>query len=182
MLRKKRINVKQLGNEVSVNTALSCRKGGTLDRHSHHIAVVGASECDNDVARVAESAGKSIARAGAVLICGGLGGVMEAAARGAKQEGGLTMGLLPGVSRMAANRYIDLAIATGLGHFRNYLIAQTADALIAVTGKYGTLSEMAMGLTLGKTVIGLGSWDIEGVVSASSPEEAVRLAITSIKK
>jgi uncharacterized protein (TIGR00725 family) len=107
---------------------------------------------------------------------------MEAAARGAKQEGGFTVGLLPGVSRTAANRYIDLPIATGLGHFRNFLIAQTADAVIAVAGKYGTLSEMAMGLTMGKTVVGLGSWDIEGVVSAPSPEEAVRLALASTKK
>ena len=78
--------------------------------------------------------------------------------------------------------FVVLAIATGLGHFRNFLIAQTVDAVIAVTGKYGTLSEMAMGLTLGKTVIGLGSWEIEGVVSASSPEEAVRLVLASIKK
>jgi len=182
MFRKKSINVKQLAIEVSVDMVLSCERGGTLDRHSYYVAVVGASECDNDVACLAESTGKSIARAGAVLVCGGLGGVMEAAARGAKQEGGFTIGLLPGVSRMTANRYIDLPIATGLGHFRNFLIAQTADALIAVTGKYGTLSELAMGLTLGKTVVGLGSWDIEGVVSASSPEEAVRLAITSIKR
>ena len=82
---------------------------------------------------------------------------------------------------MAANRYIELASATGHGHFRQFRIAQTADALIAVTGKYGTLSEMAMGLTQGKAVVGLGSWDIEGVVSAASPEEAVRLALASIR-
>lgn len=153
-----------------------------MNAHKIYVGVVGASECSQDVARVAEDLGRSIARARAVLVCGGLGGVMEAAARGAKQEGGLTMGLLPGTHRMAANRHIDLAIATGLGHFRNFLIAQTVDALIAVAGKYGTLSEMAMGLTLGKTVVGLGSWDIEGVVSAPNPEEAVRLALASIKK
>ena len=152
-----------------------------LDRHSVYIGVVGASECDQDAASVAEGVGRSIAGEGAVLVCGGLGGVMKAAARGAKQAGGFTIGLLPGTNRMAANEYIDLAIATGLGHFRNFLIAQTVDAVIAVTGKYGTLSEMAMGLTLGKTVVGLGSWEIEGVVSASSPEEAVRLALASIR-
>jgi uncharacterized protein (TIGR00725 family) len=153
-----------------------------VNAHKIYIGVVGASECSQDIARVAEGVGRSIAGASAVLVCGGLGGVMEAAARGAKQEGGITIGLLPGTNRMAANQHIDLAIATGLGHFRNFLIAQTVDALIAVTGKYGTLSEMAMGLTLGKTVVGLGSWDIEGVVSAPNPEEAVRLALDSMKK
>lgn len=151
-----------------------------MNRHKAYIGVVGASECDQGVANVAERAGRSVAGAGAVLVCGGLGGVMEAAARGAKQAGGFTIGLLPGTHRMAANEYIDLPIATGLGHFRNFLVAQTVDALIAIAGRYGTLSEMAMGLTLGKTVVGLGSWDVEGVVSAPSPEEAVRLALASI--
>ncbi len=104
---------------------------------------------------------------------------MEAAARGAKQEGGFTLGLLPGADRKAANDYIDCAVATGLGHFRNFLIAHTVDAVIAVSGKYGTLSEVAMALTLGKTAIGLGSWQIEGVVQASSPKDAVRRALNN---
>jgi uncharacterized protein (TIGR00725 family) len=145
------------------------------------IGVVGASECNEVVARQAEEVGRAIARAGAVLVCGGLGGVMEAAARGARREGGLTLGLLPGVRKEAANPYIDLALATGLGHFRNFLIAQTADAVVAVAGKHGTLSEIAMALTLGKAVVGLGSWQIEGVVEASTPEEAVRLAIAAAR-
>ena len=106
---------------------------------------------------------------------------MAAAARGAKQEGGFTLGVLPGTSRVSANDYIDCAVATGLGHFRNFIIAQTSDALIGVSGKYGTLSEMAMALTLGKTVVGLGTWEIEGIMQASSPEEAVRLALEGVK-
>jgi uncharacterized protein (TIGR00725 family) len=106
---------------------------------------------------------------------------MEAAARGARSEGGFTLGLLPGVDKEAANEFIDCAVATGLGHFRNFLIAQTADALVAVAGQYGTLSEIAMALNLGKPVVGLGSWEIEGVLRASSPEEAVRLAIAALR-
>jgi hypothetical protein len=106
---------------------------------------------------------------------------MEAAARGARREGGLTLGLLPGVDRQAANEFIDCAVATGLGHFRNFLIAQTSDAFVAVAGRYGTLSEIAMALNLGKPVIGLGSWEIDGVLRASSPEEAVRLALASVR-
>jgi uncharacterized protein (TIGR00725 family) len=146
------------------------------------IGVVGASDCDDEVARLAEGVGRTLARAGAQLVCGGLGGVMEAAARGARHEGGFTIGLLPGSSRASANDYIDCAIATGLGHFRNFIIAQTADALIGVSGKFGTLSEMAMALTLGKTVVGIGTWQIEGLIPASSPEEAVRLAVEAAKR
>jgi len=141
------------------------------------IAVVGAGTCGPEQARAAEEVGRLVARSGAVVVCGGLGGVMEAAARGAKSEGGFTLGILPGPSRAQANPYLDCAIATGLGHFRNFLIAQTADALVAVAGQYGTLSEIAMALVLGKTVVGLGTWEIEGVVHASTAEEAVRLAL-----
>ena len=150
-------------------------------RNTIQIGVVGASDCDKKVAQLAEGVGRSVARAGAHLVCGGLGGVMAAAARGAKQEGGFTLGVLPGTSRVSANDYIDCAVATGLGHFRNFIIAQTSDALIGVSGKYGTLSEMAMALTLGKTVVGLGTWEIEGIMQASSPEEAVRLALEGVK-
>jgi uncharacterized protein (TIGR00725 family) len=102
---------------------------------------------------------------------------MEAAARGAQGEGGFTLGILPGGARETANVHIDCAVPTGLGHFRNFLIAQTADAVIAVEGKYGTLSEIAMALTLGKPVVGLQTWPIEGIVRASGPEHAVSLAI-----
>ncbi len=141
------------------------------------IGVVGASDCSEEAARNAEAVGRAIARSGAVLVCGGMGGIMEAAARGAGREGGFSLGILPGPSRESANEYIDCAVATGLGHFRNFLIAQTADSLIAISGRHGTLSEIAMALTLGKTVVGLGTWAVEGLVPAANAEEAVRIAL-----
>jgi hypothetical protein len=146
------------------------------------IAVVGASEPSAGDARLAEAVGAEVAAAGAVLVCGGLGGIMEAAARGAKSRGGLTLGILPGRSRRAANAYIDCAVATGLGDFRNFLVVAAADAVVALPGSYGTLSEIAMALTLEKPVVGLGTWEIEGVVRASSAEEAVRLAVSAAER
>lgn len=139
------------------------------------IAVVGGSEASEEVARLAETVGAAVADAGAVLVCGGLGGIMEAAARGARSRGGFTLGILPGRSREDANPFIDCAVATGLGDFRNFLVVATADAVIALPGKHGTLSEIAMALTLGKTVVGLGSWNVEGMRRASNAEEAVRI-------
>ena len=112
------------------------------------IAVVGASQPSRDAANEAEAVGAAIAEAGATLVCGGLGGIMEAAAKGARQKGGLTLGILPGNSRRDANPYIDCAVATGLGDFRNYLVVATANAVVAMPGRYGTLSEIAMALTL----------------------------------
>ena len=141
------------------------------------IAVVGASRPSRDAASEAEAVGAAIAEAGATLVCGGLGGIMEAAAKGAREKGGHTLGILPGNSRRDANPYIDCAVATGLGDFRNYLIVATADGVVAMPGRYGTLSEIAMALTLGKPVVGLGSWEIEGVLEAANPEEAVRMAL-----
>lgn len=118
---------------------------------------------------------------GAILICGGLGGVMEASAKGAKEGGGVTVGVLPGSSIDQANPYIDIPIATNMGHARNTIIAQTADVLIAISGEYGTLSEIAIGLKLGKPVYGLGSWpSVTGIEQISSVEELFqRLTVTS---
>jgi uncharacterized protein (TIGR00725 family) len=147
------------------------------DLMNKHIAVVGASAPTEEEARLAEQVGALIGRAGAVLLCGGLGGVMEAAARGAKAANGTTIGILPGTSRADANPYIDYAIATGMGELRNFLLARTADALVALPGKHGTLSEVAMALTLGKKVVSLTSYQIEGVLRASTPAEAVRLVL-----
>lgn len=126
----------------------------------------------------AEEIGRIIGRNGLIMLCGGLSGVMEAAARGAKEVGGLTVGILPQESGAQANPYIDVPIATGLGIGRNIIIARTADALIAVGGEYGTLSEIAFGLQLGKTVVGVDSWEIKGMIMAATAEEAVRLAVT----
>jgi uncharacterized protein (TIGR00725 family) len=145
------------------------------------IGVIGAGNCSNETRALAEAVGKEIAKKGAVLLCGGLGGVMEAAAYGAKLEGGATIGILPGNCREEANPWIDIAILSGMGHARNALIAQSSDALIAVSGEYGTLSEIALGLKMGKPVFVLDcKWEIEGTQKTRSPQEAVELALALI--
>ena len=144
-----------------------------------YVAVVGAGRATAEQLEAAEEVGRRVGDAGAVLVCGGLGGVMEAACRGAKAAGGTTLGILPGIRRADANPFVDVAVPTGLGEARNALVARAADALIAVAGEYGTLSEIALALKGGKPVVGLDSWEIEGVVIASSPSDAVRLALDS---
>ena len=141
-----------------------------------YIGVIGAGECDVELGILAEAAGRGIAEADSILVCGGMGGVMEAACRGAKAAGGLTIGILPGQDRSGANSYVDFAVATGINEARNLAIIRTADALIAVGGSYGTLSEIGFALKAGKKVVGLRSWDIKGIVPAATAEEAVRLA------
>jgi uncharacterized protein (TIGR00725 family) len=146
-----------------------------------YVAVVGAGTCTPQEAAAAETIGTLLARAGAVVVCGGLSGVMEAACRGARSEGGLTVGILPGSDRTAANPHVAVAIATGLGELRNGLVVRSSDALIAVGGEFGTLSEIAFALKLGKRVVGLGTWELsrkaDAILRASSPEDAVRLAL-----
>jgi uncharacterized protein (TIGR00725 family) len=113
-------------------------------------------------------------------VCGGLGGVMEAACRGAKDGGGTTVGILPGTDRAAANPFVDVAVATGLGEARNALVVRAADAVIAIGGGYGTLSEIALALKAGKRVVGLETWDVEGVEVADSPAAAVEAVLTDL--
>lgn len=145
------------------------------------IGVIGAGNCSSETRALAEAVGREIAKKGAVLLCGGLGGVMEAAACGAKLEGGTTIGILPGTCREDANPWIDMAILSGMGHARNALIAQSSDALIAVSGEYGTLSEIALGLKMGKPVFVLDcKWEIEGIQRVKSPQEAVECALVLI--
>lgn len=141
------------------------------------IAVIGSGSADAKSLSRAEKIGRLIAKSGAVLVCGGLGGVMEAAAKGAKAEGGTTVGILPQGDTDRTNPYIDIPVATGFGEGRNVIIVRTADALIAVGGEFGTLSEIALALKMGKAVIGLDTWDINEVVKASNEEEAVTKAI-----
>ena len=151
------------------------------------VAVIGSADCGADVAALAERVGEEIARHGAVLICGGRGGVMEAACRGARSAGGTTVGILPGTDRSQANPYVDVPIVTDLGEARNALVVRSVDAVIAVSGGYGTLSEIALALKMGRPVVGLETWDLYSpgpagrgldVVRASSPAEAVEIAIT----
>lgn len=125
------------------------------------IGIIGESQFSDQAHRdLAEEVGRLIASAGYVVICGGLGGVMEAACRGAQQAGGRTIGILPGPDRSEANPHVDVAIATGSGPMRNVIIALTADVLIAIGGGFGTLSEIGHALRLGKPIIGLRTWDV----------------------
>ena len=142
-----------------------------------HVAVVGAGDGPPDLLARAEAVGRGLAEGGAVLVCGGLGGVMEAACRGARDAGGLTVGLLPGDDRSAANPWVAVAIPTGLGELRNGLVVRAADAVVAVGGAFGTLSEIALALKRGTPVIGLGTWELDApIIRAGDPGEAVALA------
>ena len=146
------------------------------------IGVIGAGHCSSRTALLAETVGREIARAGAVLVCGGLGGVMEAAARGAQQEGGITVGILPGDSFEDANPFIKIPVVTGLGHARNVLVVRSAQVLIAVKGGYGTLSEVALALKMGKPVIGLHSWDVsKKIIQVETAQQAVKKALRLLK-
>jgi uncharacterized protein (TIGR00725 family) len=151
------------------------------------IAVVGPGEAALHELALAEEAGAAVAEARCGLVCGGLGGVMEAACRGARSRGGLTVGILPGLDREVANGWVVVALPTGLGEARNALVVRAADALVAIGGGWGTLSEIALALKGGLPVVGLGTWEprvggepAEGVVAASDPKfavaEALRLA------
>ncbi len=146
-----------------------------------YVAVIGAGTCSPREEAAAERIGELLARAGAVVICGGLLGVMEAACRGARREGGLTVGILPGSDRDAGNAHLAVALATGLGELRNGLVVRASDSLIAVGGEFGTLSEIGFALKLGKRVVGLDTWDLgersASIVRANGPEDAVRLAL-----
>uniref|UniRef100_A0A7C1JN52 TIGR00725 family protein n=1 Tax=Ammonifex degensii TaxID=42838 RepID=A0A7C1JN52_9THEO len=150
-----------------------------MEKESWYIAVVGAASCTPEEETLAYHVGYEVARRGAILLCGGRGGVMAAAARGARDGGGLAVGILPGNDRSAANPYLHVALATGLGDARNAVIACAADAMIAVGGGYGTLSEVALALKKGKPVVGLAFSfpEIRGVQMAENPQAAVELAL-----
>lgn len=145
-----------------------------------YVAVVGPAEAVSDEEWLAEEVGAELAAAGAVVVTGGLSGVMEAACRGAKSRRGRTVALLPGADRTAANGWVDVALATGMGEMRNALIVRAADALIAIGCSHGTLSEVALALREEKLVVGLRSWDIEGMVHALDPPDAVARVIRHI--
>jgi uncharacterized protein (TIGR00725 family) len=145
--------------------------------HRPYVAVVGPSDATSQERRAAEAIGRALAEAGGIVLCGGLGGVMEAACHGADAAGGMTVGLLPGTDRAAANDYLQIALPTGLGELRNGLIIRAADAVIAVGGAYGTLSEIALALRTDVPVIGLETWDVEGIERVDTPAEAVKSAL-----
>ncbi|OIP67691.1 MAG: TIGR00725 family protein [Nitrospirae bacterium CG2_30_70_394] len=139
------------------------------------VAVVGAAVCDEDEARVAEEVGMAIAGRGWSLFTGGLGGVMEAASRGAREAGGRVVGILPGPDPREANPYVEIPIATNMGDARNVILVQSVDGVVAVGGRFGTLSEIAIAAKLGRPVVGLRTWEIDGVEAVASPAAAIAL-------
>ncbi len=151
-----------------------------------YLGVIGENEPPPHLLETAEAVGRCVAEAGATLVCGGLGGVMEAACRGARGAGGVTIGILPGHDRREGNAYLTYAIPTGLGYARNILVVRSADALIAVGGKFGTLSEIAYAKIEGRPVVGLETWTLtradipDPLVRATSPRDAVARALAAI--
>ncbi len=151
------------------------------------IAVIGGSQCSKKEARLAEEVGQELARRGAILVCGGLGGIMKAACKGASSAGGTTIGILPGESSQTANPYVQIPIVTSLGEARNVIVVKSAQAVIAVGGSYGTLSEISYALKNGIPVIGLNTWSLsrngrqdKSIIPAQSPAEAVDKALDLI--
>lgn len=142
------------------------------------IAVIGAGEASPKLLKLAFLTGRELGARGAVLVCGGLGGVMEAAARGARAARGHTIGIIPGYRRESANRHIEFVVATGMGEARNAIVVASAEAVIALSGETGTLSEIALALKLGRRVVALDSWhELSGLHRADTPEAAVELAL-----
>ena len=142
-----------------------------------YVAVVGSGTATGELYERAREVGRLVAERGAVVVCGGLSGVMEATARGATETGGTALGILPDEDRGRANAYLSYSVATGAGHARNLAVVCSGDVVIAVGGEYGTLSEIGLALKVGRPVVALGSWDLDGhVVMAASAEEAVAAA------
>lgn len=143
------------------------------------IGVIGTSEASNEEYKTAEEVGREIARRKGILVCGGLGGVMEASCRGAKSEGGLTIGIIPGSSKKEANPYVDVPIVTGISEARNIIVVRSSNAIIAIGGSFGTLSEIAFALKLEIPVIGINTWEVStNIKKATTPKEAVDLAFS----
>ncbi len=159
---------------------------GKAQRQGKQIAIIGAGEGDAATLRAAEEVGRLLARAGAVVVCGGLGGVMESACKGARKAGGVTVGILPGTEPADGNRYLDYAVCTGTGHARNLAVVASGDAVIAIGGGAGTLSEIGLALKIGRPVVTLSSWELrrqgrppEGVTPVATPDEAVAAALAA---
>lgn len=152
------------------------------------IGVIGGGQCSKEETKAAEEVGRELARQGAILVCGGLGGVMEAACRGASTEGGITVGILPGENHQAANPYVQIPIVTGMGYARNVIVVKSVQAVIAIGGSYGTLSEIAHALQSGIPIIGLNTWSLskngqqdKSIIPAQNPAEAVNKALSLAK-
>jgi len=154
-----------------------------------YISVIGVGTEREDLNKLAYEVGRLVAERGAILVCGGLGGIMDASARGAKEAGGRTVGILPGPSRAGSSEYLDVAIPTDMGHARNALVVRAADGVIAVGAGYGTLSEIGLALKIGKPLVGLKTWVLyregekdEGIIFANTPGEAVEAVFGMIRE
>ena len=154
-----------------------------------YVSVIGAGDADADAVAAAEAVGRELAVAGAILVCGGRGGVMEAASRGAAEAGGVAVGLLPDGDRSHANPYLSVSVPTGMGELRNGLVARAGDAVIAIGGEFGTLSEIGFALKLGRPVVGLGTWElarggqgVDAIEVADGPQDAVARALALARR
>lgn len=147
------------------------------------IGIIGGSVCDEEIYDFAYRTGKEIAQRNCILICGGLKGVMEAACKGAKESGGLTIGIIPGDDRNSANPYVDIPIVTSIGYARNFIIIHTADAFVAIDGRFGTLTELAFALDRKKPIAGYKTWDIDNaIMKVDNPKDALDKLFESLKK
>jgi len=147
------------------------------------VAVIGAGKCSKKLRDMAAKVGQHVAENGGVIVCGGMGGIMEGAARGAREAGGTTIGILPTDNKEDANEFIDYVIPTGFGEARNIMVVRTADAVVAFPGKYGTLSEMAFALLAGKPVISVSAWKLgDEIRQVADPLEAAKLAMELARK
>lgn len=153
------------------------------------VGVIGTGVYDKETSELAEEIGKKLAKKIITIACGGLGGVMEAVCRGAKSSGGLTIGILPGINRKEANSWIDIPIVTGMGEARNAVLVRTSQVILAISGEFGTLSEIAFALKMGKPVIGLNTWElakqgkpIEGIIRVNTPDEAVAKVLECLNR
>ena len=147
------------------------------------IAIIGAGECSGKLCDMAADIGRYVAENGGVVLCGGLGGIMEGAARGAKEAGGTTIGIIPSENKADANQFIDYVIPTGFGQARNVLVVRAADAIVALPGKFGTLSEMAFALVSGKPIVSVQAWKLgEEIQQFEDPIEAAKIAMELARK
>ena len=145
------------------------------------IGVIGGHTCSNEVEQIAQNLAKNLAKVVDFIVCGGLGGTMKAVCKGFKESGGITIGIITSYDKNDANEYVDIVIPTGLGLARNVLVVQSADAVIALPGSYGTLSEIAYCLQFKKPVISLTSWDIKGVIKVNTVDEAIKEVLKVMK-
>ncbi len=152
-----------------------------MEKMTPVIAVIGGSSVNDDIYEKAVETGVLIAKRGALLVCGGLSGVMEAACKGAKSAGGITIGILPGKKKQSANAFVDIAVPTGISEARNAVIVNMADALVAIDGKEGTLSELAFALKQKKPVAGIETFELRGIMKAQTPKEAVEKVFSVLK-